>query len=52
MRLPRKLKKLAKKRYNELMIMHGHKPVKKLIAYDYDGEGCMVAIKKEYLKSR
>ena len=49
MRIPRRLKKIAKKKYNILRVNNGLKPYRKLITYDYDIEGVMVIPKKEYL---
>lgn len=48
MRIPRKKKRLIKKKYNSLRIKEGLKPYRKLIAYDYDVDGCWVIRKKEY----
>ena len=49
MRIPRKKKKLVKKRYNLLRVKDGLKPFRKLIALKPDGEGVWVIPKKEYL---
>ena len=49
MRIPRRKKKLIKKKYNSLRIEEGLKPYRKLIAYDYDKDGVTVIPKKSYL---
>ena len=49
MRIPRKKKKIVKKRYNLLRVKDGLKPYRKLIAFNSDGEVVWVIPKKEYL---